>query len=135
MTYAAAARARYARESVTTASPARLVTMLYDRLVRDLGAAELALAVPDPESAHHQLVHAQEIVAELAASLDLTVWPEGQGLADLYVWLLQRLTTANLRKDVAIVVECRGIVEPLREAWHEAANAQSPVLPLQAAHA
>ncbi|MGZ4634679.1 MAG: flagellar export chaperone FliS [Oryzihumus sp.] len=134
MTYAAAARARYAQESVGTASPARLVTMLYDRLVRDLGAAELALAVPDLESAHHQLIHAQDIVRELAAGLDLSLWPEGEGLASLYDWLVKRLTEANLRKDAVIVAECRGIVEPLREAWHDAAAAQVPVLP-QAAHA
>ncbi|MGZ4598648.1 MAG: flagellar export chaperone FliS [Oryzihumus sp.] len=134
MTYAAAARARYAQESVGTASPARLVTMLYDRLVRDLGAAELALAVPDLESAHHQLIHAQDIVRELAAGLDLSLWPEGEGLASLYDWLVKRLTEANLRKDAAVVAECRGIVEPLREAWHDAAAAQVPVLP-QAAHA
>ena len=135
MTYASAARARYAQESVGTASPARLVTMLYDRLARDLGAAELALAVPDLEAAHHQLVHAQDIVRELANGLDLSLWPEGEGLAQLYAWLLQRLTAANLRKDAAVVAECRDIVEPLRDAWHEAAAAQVPSVLPQAAHA
>ena len=135
MTTAALMRSRYARDSVSTASPARLVTMLYDRLVRDLGAAELALAVPDLEAAHHELVHAQAIVHELASSLDLTTWPEGDGLANLYAWLLERLIAANTAKNAAIVAECRDIVEPLREAWHEAANAQTPIAPVQVAHA
>jgi len=123
MTYASAARSLYARDSVTTASPARLVTMLYDRLARDLAAADTALVVPDLEVAHRELVHAQDIVHELASSLDLTVWPEGEGLAHLYAWLLERLIAANIGKNRAIVAECREIVEPLREAWHEAANA------------
>ena len=39
-------RNRYVGDSVATASPARLVTMLYDRLVRDLVTAEAALAPP-----------------------------------------------------------------------------------------
>lgn len=125
MTTAAIMRNRYARDSVTTASPARLVTMLYDRLVRDLTSAELALSVRDLAEAHNCLVHAQEIVAELSASLDLGIWPEGQGLADLYAWLHGELISANVTKDVDVVVACREVVEPLRDAWHEAANVQA----------
>lgn len=123
MTTAALMRNRYARDAVTTASPSRLVTMLYDRLLRDLSAAETALVVPDLEAAHRELVHAQDIVHELASSLDLTIWPQGEGLAQLYAWLLERLVAANIGKDSAIVGECREVVEPLRDAWHEAANA------------
>ena len=130
MTTAALMRNRYAREAVTTASPQRLVTMLYDRLLRDLGAAESALAVPDIEVAHRELVHAQDIIRELAGSLDLTIWPEGEGLAQLYAWLLDRLIAANVAKDATVVAECRDIVEPLRDAWHDAANAQPAVAAL-----
>jgi flagellar protein FliS len=126
MSTAALARSRYARDSVSTASPARPVTMLYDRLVRDLMTAEAALAKPDFEAAHHQLVHAQQIVQELAAGLDLSIWPEGEGLARLYAYLVEQLVAANVSKGVQIVTDCREIVEPLREAWHEAAN-QAPL--------
>jgi len=124
MSIAAAARNRYAQDSVTTASPARFVTMLYDRLLRDLTSAEVALSGRDLEAAHHQLVHAQDIVQELANSLDLSVWPAGEGLAQLYAWLLEQLLEANVTKNVEVVTACRGVVEPLRDAWHEAANTQ-----------
>jgi flagellar protein FliS len=132
MTTAALMRNRYARDAVTTASPQRLVTMLYDRLLRDLGAAETALVVPDIEVAHRELVHAQDIIRELAGSLDLAIWPEGESLAQLYAWLLERLIAANVSKDSMIVAECREVVEPLRDAWHEAANASATA---RAAHA
>jgi flagellar protein FliS len=125
MTTAAQLRSRYARESVTTASPARLVTMLYDRLVRDLDDAELAISLADPQAAHRMLRHAQDIVQELSSSLDVSRWEGGEGLQRLYTWLLERLVAANVAKDAAIVVECREVVEPLRDAWHEAANQQS----------
>ena len=125
MTTAAQLRSRYARESVTTASPARLVTMLYDRLVRDLDDAELAISLADNPAAHRLLRHAQDIVQELSSSLDVSRWEGGEGLQRLYTWLLERLVAANVAKDAAIVVECRGVVEPLRDAWHEAANQQS----------
>jgi flagellar protein FliS len=118
-------RSHYARDSVTTASPVRLVTMLYDRLVSDLHDAEFAISIANPQTAHTALRHAQDIVQELSASLDVGRWPGGAGLKSLYIWLMEQLVAANLSKDGALVTGCREVVEPLRDAWHEAANAQS----------
>jgi flagellar protein FliS len=116
-----AARAQYTRESVTTASPARLLIMLYDRLVRDLVTAEAALTGGDIAKASSELVHAQQIVLELRTSLDLDAWDGAAGLADLYSFLHAELVTANLHKDATRVLACREIVEPLRDAWRQAA--------------
>jgi flagellar protein FliS len=125
MTTAAQFRSRYARDSVLTASPVRLVTMLYDRLVSDLHNAELAISTANPQSAHTALRHAQDIVHELSSSLDVDRWAGGVGLKSLYTWLIGQLVAANLSKDISVVIECREVVEPLRDAWHESANAQS----------
>ncbi|MGH9012203.1 MAG: flagellar protein FliS [Acidimicrobiia bacterium] len=73
-------RNRSVGDSVTTASPGRLVTMLYDRLVRDLVAAEAALGTADLEGANNNLIHAQEVAS------------------------------------------VRSLVEPLADAWHQAAE-------------
>lgn len=116
-----AARAQYTREAVTTASPARLLVMLYDRLVRDLVTAESALGGGDIAKASSELVHAQQIVLELRTSLDLEAWDGAAGLADLYTFLHNELVSANIGKDVARVVSCREIIEPLRDAWRDAA--------------
>ena len=118
---AMAARARYASDSVRTASPAKLLTMLYDRLARDLGQARQALAARDVAGAHEQLVHAQQIVIELRSSLQVDAWDGGPGLAALYDFLLQELVAANVEKSDSRVADCQEIVEPLREAWHQAA--------------
>lgn len=115
-------RNRYVGDSVTTASPGRLVTMLYDRLVRDLLAAEAALAAADLEGANTNLIHAQEIVWELAAGLDPTKWSGGPALAALYQFMLAELLEANVKKDAGQVVSVRGLVEPLADAWHQAAE-------------
>lgn len=119
---AEAMRARYASDSVGTASPTRLLTMLYDRLVRDLGLAEAAIVEGKGEVAHNELVHAQAIVEELRTSLDTEVWDGAPGLAMLYDYLLAELVAANVAKDAAKVVACRELVEPLRDAWHQAAT-------------
>jgi flagellar protein FliS len=125
MTTAAQLRSHYARDSVTTASPVRLVTMLYDRLARDLDDAEFAISMGDAQAAHTGLRHAQDIVQELSSSLDVALWSGGQGLQSLYTWLIEQLVAANLGKDASILAGCREVIEPLRDAWHEAANAQS----------
>jgi flagellar protein FliS len=122
MATAAALRSRYAREAASTASPVRLLTMLYDRLVRDLVVAEAALAGGDLCSTSNELLHAQAIVVELRASLELDSWSGAQGLADLYDYLLTQLVAANVEKDAAKIGDCRAVVEPLRDAWHEAAD-------------
>ena len=122
MTYnAQAARSRYAADAVSTASPARLLIMLYDRLLRDLVTAEEAAGRGDLATMSSELVHAQDIVLELRTSLDTTAWDGGQALADLYVFLHGELVTANVKKDAARIATCRSLVEPLRDAWRTAA--------------
>ncbi len=116
-----AARAAYAREAVSTASPARLLIMLYDRLVRDLVTAEAALEARDLGKVSSELLHAQEIVLELRTSLDMSAWDGAAGLADLYTFLHKELVAANLSKDAVRIATCREIVEPLRDAWQAAA--------------
>ena len=115
-----ALRNRYLAETVATASPGQLLVMLYDRLVVDLTQAEDAMHAGDRGTASERLMHAQDIVAELRSTLDVTAWEGAAGLAQLYGFLFSHLIKANIRRDPAIVAECREIVEPLRDAWREA---------------
>ena len=117
----ASLRARYMGDTVATASPQQLLVMLYDRLALDLERAEDALVGADRETAHEELMHAQAIVLELRASLQVEVWDGGPRLAALYAWLIGELIQANLKGDVRRVRDCRKVVEPLRDAWREAA--------------
>lgn len=117
----AALRARYLGDSVQTASPQRLLVMAYDRLALDLVRAEEALRAGDTATGADQLQHAQEIVFELLSSLKADVWEGGPSLAALYNWLLSELTIANVKQDARRVADCRTVVEPLRDAWREAA--------------
>ncbi len=77
------AKNAYVNNSVATASPARLLVMLCDRLVLDVQRgleAQRAGRVPE---AHQELIHAQEIVIHLRSTLHvggLGRWPR-PGLA------------------------------------------------------
>ena len=116
-------RDRYRNDSVQTMSPGQLVVALYDRLLLDLHRAVTAIETSDLSRGHECLVHAQTIVAELDDSLDVDAWPAGQGLSDLYKFVQSQLIGANLAKEVGPVRECNLVVEPLRDAWREAAGA------------
>jgi flagellar secretion chaperone FliS len=116
------AQARYASDATQTVAPARLVMMLYDRLVLDLTLAEDALRSGGIATVGERIGHAQEILLELHATLDLTVWPEGEPLSRLYLWMVGELMQARLHDAPEQVAQCRLLLEPLRDAWHEAAT-------------
>jgi flagellar protein FliS len=116
-------RDRYLQDSIDTASPAKLLLMLYDRLVLDLMKGEESLRAGDREESHERLTHAQEIVIELRTSLDVDAWSGAPALANLYGWMLTELIGANIARDADRVAACRALVEPLRDAWREAAAA------------
>ena len=116
-----ALRDRYLADSVNTASPGKLLVMLYDRLVMDLIQGEEAIRAGDREQAAERLTHAQEIILELRTTLDLDAWTGAAGLANLYGFLLTELIGANVGRDADRVAACRGLIEPLRDAWREAA--------------
>jgi len=116
-----ALRDRYLADSIATASPGKLLVMLYDRLVRDLVQGEEALRAQNRELAGERITHAQEIILELRTTLDVEAWSGAPGLASLYGFLLTELIGANIKRDADKVAACRAIVEPLRDAWREAA--------------
>ena len=115
------ARTAYLDASIATASPARLLVMLYDRLVLDCRRALEAQRGGDHAAAHGQLLHAQEIVMELRTSLDTEAWEGGPGLASLYDYLHTRLIRANVGRDASITEHCLGLVTDLAQTWREAA--------------
>jgi flagellar secretion chaperone FliS len=122
MTDFSAARSAYANQAVSTASPARLLVMLYDRLLLDLRRADAAQTEENWNEALAQLFHAQTIVLELSSSLRPELWSAGEGLLTIYGYvsrLIARATTGHDRDATRKAIET---VEPLLESWREAAN-------------
>ncbi|MBN1174126.1 MAG: flagellar export chaperone FliS [Micromonosporaceae bacterium] len=111
---------RYLRDAVMTASPGKLLVMLYERLVRDLTQGEEALRSGERSEGSRHLTHAQDIIIELRASLDLEGWDGAPRLASIYTFLLTELIAANVQADADRVASCRELVAPLLETWREA---------------
>jgi flagellar protein FliS len=115
------ARATYTEASVATASPARLLVMLYERLVLDVQRGLEAQQRGDFQETHRQLTHAQDIVMELQASLKADQFKGGYDLSALYGFLHRQLVMANIHKDATITDECLAMVTDLCETWRQAA--------------
>lgn len=115
------ARATYMDASIATASPARLLVMLYERLVLDVQRGLEAQQRQDFQETHRQLTHAQDIIMELQNSLRADEFKGGHDLSALYGFLHRQLVLANIRKDATITSECLTIVTDLCDTWRQAA--------------
>src|SRR3954454_166240 len=113
-------RDRYKTDNVGTANPAKLITMMYDRMVVDMEYGKAAIERGDREECNTQIQHAQAILMELLGALDQDAWSGGPALASIYVFLTNELLTANLRQDVAKVRSCLDLLTPLQDAWQQA---------------
>lgn len=119
------ARTAYMDASVQTASPTKLLVMLYDRLVLDLRRALAAQLEADHVEARTQLLHAQDIVAELRSTLRTDQWEGGPALASIYGHLLAQLVEANVKRDPVRTEHCLELATGLADTWREAALQQA----------
>ena len=118
---ASPAQARYLADAVKTASPARLLVMLYDRLVLDVNRGIEAQQAGDRIEASTHLRHAQDIVSELRSTLKIDAWDGAAELASVYQFVLMELITMSGQPDVARLQKVADIVTGLRDTWRQAA--------------
>jgi flagellar secretion chaperone FliS len=115
----------YRSNAVLTASPGQLVLMLFDGALKAMALAREAFNQPEGDARrieiiNHQLQKAQNILNELQAGLNMEAGGDfAKTLYRLYDYHTRRLFEANLRKDVAPVIEVEGLVGSLRDAWSE----------------
>ncbi|MSP23590.1 MAG: flagellar export chaperone FliS [Myxococcales bacterium] len=114
---------RYKTVQVRTSSPSELLTMLYDGSFRFLNEAVAAMEKGDRGRAGERLDRAYAILSEFAATLKHEVWPDlCQNLNGVYMFCMGHLVQANIDQDPEKVREVIRILEPLREAFKEAAR-------------
>jgi len=114
----------YRTLAVETASPGRLILMLFDGAIRFLGAAEAGFEVEElrerNEAINNNLVRVQKIITELQHCLDLKQGGEfAQNMYALYDYLGTQTMEANIRKDVAPVKVVTRLLGDIRNTWLE----------------
>lgn len=115
----------YRINSVETAAPADLVLMLYQGMLRFTQRGILAIERKDLTSAHNSLVRAQEIVAELIATLAMEQGgPLAANLRRLYDYAYFCLVDANCQKSAAPAEAAIQVFRELMPAWQTIADQQ-----------
>ncbi len=112
--------ALYQRTQVETADQGKLLLMLYEGALRFLGQARIALQENNGEEANNSLVRAQEIIAELMASLDLEAGDVAVSLFRLYEYMHYQMVQANIKKEAPLLDQVEAMLIELKEAWSNA---------------
>lgn len=108
----------YKQNSVQTASPAKIILMLYDGAVKFCNIAEEAMKENDVEKANVNIQKAQKIIVQLRVSLD-TKYPVSQEFDRVYDYIYRRLVEANMKKDVTVLEDAQRHIRTMRETWKE----------------
>ena len=116
------ASAFYVQETVATATPQRLLCLLFDRLARDIGQGRTALLECRRADAADRLDHGVAILTELLTTLDATKWDGAGDLARIYAWMTSQLIAAKVSGDPGTLGDVHKMVMDLGAAWHGAAD-------------
>lgn len=110
----------YKQNQILNASPKKLVVLLYDGCIKNMKLAELSITENKMNQAHEALIKSQDIIAELASTLNKEQGGQvAQDLNDIYEYLMRSLIEANRTKNVALIQKHREMMEELRDAWAE----------------
>ena len=110
--------AQYNNSKILTASPAELTLMLYEGAIKFCNIAIMGIEQKDIEKAHNNITKVQRIIDEFRSTLDRK-YPVAEDFDRVYVYLLQRLFEANVKKDKEILEEVLVHLRSMRDTWKE----------------
>lgn len=110
---------QYQYNSIMSASPERLLLMLFEGAIRFVKLARKAIEEKDIAGANENLTKAQDIIAELNQSLDMS-YDISENLASIYDFLYRQLVDANIKKDAEILDVVESMLVDLKDTWEQA---------------
>lgn len=121
--------ASYQSVAVATASPGRLILMLFDGALRFLRTAEDGFQITElrerQETVHNNLLRAQNIISELQRCLNVREGGEfAVNMFRLYDFMNTRLMEANVRKEPDNIRVVARLLGEIRDAWEQMLNEQ-----------
>ena len=118
---------RYAQANRETASPERLMVLLFQAALRHIRAGAAALEEGRGMAAASSLTKAAEIVIELSSVLDRSRAPElCESLAQVYRFVCMRLHSAVLVRDARAAREAERVFAPIADAFEAVVGKTEP---------
>ncbi len=116
---------KYLAQQIMSASPAKLVAMLYERAIALLHDAVAAIEAGDIERRWRANSKATEVIGELWQALDMETGGEiAENLNRLYGFMMMHLTMVDAQNSAQAARDVIRLLEPLRRSWHELADGQ-----------
>ena len=110
--------AAYQDSAVTTQSKGRLIVLLYDGAIKFMKLAIKELETNNYEAKGQYIIKAQNIINELNAVLDMNAGGEiATNLRQLYCFMNNRLSEANIKHDSKMIREVIELMEELNQSW------------------
>jgi flagellar protein FliS len=110
---------------VADASPARLVQIMFEHILSDLATAqgcmeriENNMPLGEVVAKGKSLGKAIRLINQLNVTLDMERGRQiAENLRALYLYMLERLTLANVTNDARIVAEAASLVRKVKSGW------------------
>jgi flagellar protein FliS len=112
----------YAQNNIEIESPAKLIEMLYEGVLRYNAQAKKSIQNSDVEKRVYWINRSIAIVTELISILDESQGDVSEYLEGLYNYEISLLTSANVDSDVEKLDEVSKVFKGLLEAWRESTN-------------
>ncbi len=117
---------KYLAQQIMSASPAKLVAMLYERAITLLRETIEAIETGDVERRWRANGKATDVVSHLWGTLDRERGGEiAENLNRVYGFMMMRLTMVDVENNAQAAREVIELIEPLLRSWQEIANGQS----------
>lgn len=113
----------YKQQQVNTATPAKMVFMLFEKTLSRLQEAQNAIEKNDIQARCNANCSAQELIAHLSNTLDMEQGGEiAANLERLYTHCMLRLMDVDRKNDPEAAAEVITLLTPLRNSWAELAE-------------
>jgi flagellar secretion chaperone FliS len=114
----------YVENSILTATPLQLVSMLYCCAIDSVSEARRCLACGDVSGRVRPINRAFDAVTELSLSLDFEQGGEmAQRLAELYGYISQKIIVGHANQSDDALAEAARLLTTMHESWERLASA------------
>lgn len=114
---------KYKQTAVLSASKEQVMLMLYEGAIRFTKMAILAAQENNIPERGKNILKAYDIILEFQASLNHNVAGElPKQLDQLYTFMLEQYSKANLTGNIAALQSCQKILENLYDGWNQVIN-------------
>jgi flagellar secretion chaperone FliS len=124
------AYSQYQENQILSASPERILLMLYDGAIRFTRQAIFGLEDDNLALFHNGIKKSMAIITEFSNSLNHQIGGEiAENLDALYSFMVRELTLGNLHKDMEKLRVVERLLVDLRATWEEATEINKGQIP------